>query len=260
MLQELLLNMSFVVGVFIVILSAIEFNKQQLITTIQTIQERIYNVWKITAVLVGILLLNSYARDHAYVISQQYGFRVTGVVSRYEEPVIMFIQDLAFEELTMYFSYIYVYGYAALLIFPVIAYFVLRDTDYLGRLLTSYALNYSIGLVFYVTILLYGPRNVWTDIVTLYNFQPEMQYITREVNDNTNLFPSLHTSLSTTVILFAYKTRDNYKYWFFIATIIGTSVILSTVYLGIHWAVDIIGGIILGVSCFVVGSSLWDST
>lgn len=260
MIQELIFNMSFVVGVLTLLISATEFSKQQIITALQTFKDRIKNVWKISVLLIAVLLFNSYARDYTYIISQQYGIRLTGVVSKFEQPIIMSIQDIAFEELTMYFSYVYVYGYATLLIFPVIAYFVLDSTDYLKKLLTSYILNYSIGLVFYVAILLYGPRNVWTDIVTLYNFQPEMQYITREVNDNTNLFPSLHTSLSTTVMLFAYKTKDQYTYWFFIATIIGTSVILSTVYLGIHWTFDVIGGIVLGVGCFFAGSYLQNNT
>jgi len=64
---------------------------------------------------------------------------------------------------------------------------------------------------------------------------PEYQYLTREVNTSTNVFPSLHTSLSATVAAFAWQTRSEFPKWLPVAVVLAASVAISTMYLGIHW-------------------------
>ena len=245
MLRALLVNVSAVVAVMLIIMTAISVSKGQILSLRKDWKRRVKQTAPIAILLVGILLFNSFARDRAFAISRRIGWRPIGPISDYEETIVLAIQDVVIHELTVYFSFIYVYGYAFMLIFPVIAYLVLTDTIHLRKLLTAYSVNYMVGIVFYTLVLLYGPRNTFTDLVTLYEFQPEMQYITREVNDNTNVFPSLHTSLSATIAIFAYRTRDAYPVWNVVALILAASVAISTVYLAIHWVVDVIAGLIL---------------
>lgn len=245
MLRALLVNVSAVVAVMLIIMTAISVSKGQILSLRKDWKRRVKQTAPIAILLVGILLFNSFARDRVFAISRRIGWRPIGPISDYEETIVLAIQDVVVHELTVYFSFIYVYGYAFMLIFPVIAYLVLTDTIHLRKLLTAYSVNYVVGIVFYTLVLLYGPRNTFTDLVTLYEFQPEMQYITREVNDNTNVFPSLHTSLSATIAIFAYRTRDSYPIWNVVALILAASVAISTVYLAIHWVVDVIAGLIL---------------
>ena len=245
MLRALLVNVSAVVAVMLIIMTAISVSKGQILSLRKDWKRRVKQTAPIAILLVGILLFNSFARDRVFEISRRIGWRPIGPISDYEETIVLAIQDVVVHELTVYFSFIYVYGYAFMLIFPVIAYLVLTDTIHLRKLLTAYSVNYVVGIVFYTLVLLYGPRNTFTDLVTLYEFQPEMQYITREVNDNTNVFPSLHTSLSATIAIFAYRTRDSYPIWNVVALILAASVAISTVYLAIHWVVDVIAGLIL---------------
>ncbi|QZA87851.1 phosphatase PAP2 family protein [Salinarchaeum sp. IM2453] len=245
MLRALLVNVSAVVAVMLIIMTAISVSKGQILSLRKDWKRRVKQTAPIAILLVGILLFNSFARDRVFAVSRRIGWRPIGPISDYEETIILAIQDVVIHELTVYFSFIYVYGYAFMLIFPVIAYLVLTDTIHLRKLLTAYSVNYMVGIVFYTLVLLYGPRNTFTDLVTLYEFQPEMQYITREVNDNTNVFPSLHTSLSATIAIFAYRTRDAYPVWNVVALILAASVAISTVYLAIHWVVDVIAGLIL---------------
>lgn len=245
MLRALLVNVSAVVAVMLMIMTAISVSKGQILSLRKDWKRRVKQTAPIAVLLVGILLFNSFARDRVFAVSRRIGWRPIGPISDYEETIILAIQDVVIHELTVYFSFIYVYGYAFMLIFPVIAYLVLTDTIHLRKLLTAYSVNYMVGIVFYTLVLLYGPRNTFTDLVTLYEFQPEMQYITREVNDNTNVFPSLHTSLSATIAIFAYRTRDAYPVWNVVALILAASVAISTVYLAIHWVVDVIAGLIL---------------
>ncbi|MDZ7730656.1 MAG: phosphatase PAP2 family protein [Natrialbaceae archaeon] len=81
----------------------------------------------------------------------------------------------------------------------------------------------------------------------LYDSYPTYQYLTSEVNRNTNVFPSLHASLATTVALFAVRTREFYPRWVPIAIFLAISVSVSTMYLAIHWATDVIAGVALAV-------------
>ena len=68
---------------------------------------------------------------------------------------------------------------------------------------------------------------------------------TVHINSNTNVFPSLHASLSITVLLLAWTTRAEFPRWVVLAAVLAGSVVLSTMALGIHWATDVVAGIAL---------------
>ncbi|MWV63612.1 phosphatase PAP2 family protein [Halorubrum sp. JWXQ-INN 858] len=202
--------------------------------------------------LLAVLIASAVGRGALQTVSEVIAFRLTGTIYAIEGPFVAWLQaTYVTPELTFYFSWIYIYGYVFLLTFPFIAYAALPGTAALKRLIAAYALNYGIGLVFYTLILAYGPRNVMPDVVTslLYTFNPDFQALTSEVNENTNVFPSLHTSLAMTVATFGVLTRREYPAWAVISVWIAVSVMVSTMYLGIHWLVDVIGGIGLALGC-----------
>ncbi|GAB7092652.1 hypothetical protein JCM18237_29230 [Halorubrum luteum] len=215
------------------------------------------------AVLVGVVVLSAVGRGPLQTVSEIVGVRLTGTIYALEGEFVAWVQaTFVAPELTIYFSWVYVYGYVFLLVFPFIAYGALSDTTTLRRLLLAYALNYGIGLVIYTLVLAYGPRNVMPDVVTslLYTFDPDFQVLTAEVNEHTNVFPSLHTSLAVTAGLFAALTWEEYPAWTPIAVWLALSVTVSTMYLGIHWLVDVIGGIGLAVACVYLSHRLVEPT
>ena len=59
-----------------------------------------------------------------------------------------------------------------------------------------------------------------------------------------NCFPSMHTSVAFAVLLLARREQSRAFRWMMIAYC--TSIIVSTVYLEIHWLADVAGGILLG--------------
>jgi len=201
------------------------------------------------AVLAGVLGINSVVREVGVEISWLIGWNITGEIYAIEGNLVPAIQSFAHPWLTTYFSLIYVYGYVFLLTFPLVAYLVLEDMEWFRTTAIAYALNYAIGLVMYLLFIAYGPRNLLPDLTEplLYTNWPSSQFLVSEVNANTNVFPSLHTSLSVTVIVLAYRTRRVYPRWLPIATLVGGSVVVSTMYLAIHWGLDVLAGIGLGV-------------
>jgi len=202
-------------------------------------------------VLVVVLALNSAVRDSSVEISRIIGLNITDTIYAIEGEFVAVIQSFETELLTTYFSVIYVYGYAFLLVFPLLAYAALSERATLKRLVAAYSLNYFLGLALYIIFIAYGPRAYGADLFAnlLYDTDAQYQFLTTEVNDPANVFPSLHTSLSATVAMFAYKTREEYPYWLAIAAVLAVSVIISTMYLGIHWATDVVAGIALAAIC-----------
>jgi len=207
-------------------------------------RDRLREVAPYLLALGGVLLVNSATRELAPEVSWVIGWNVTSTIYAIEGEFVAALQSIAVPPLTAYFSFVYVYGYVFLLVFPLLAYFTLEETRYLRETCVAYAINYGLGLVLYVAFIAYGPRNLIPDVVDplLYTNWPQSKLLTTQVNTNTNVFPSLHSSLSITVALLAYRTRDLYPRWTGLAVIVAGSVIVSTMYLGIHWLVDVIAG------------------
>lgn len=230
--------------------------------TARSIRTRIRAVGPSLALLAVVLVVNSILRDIGGNLSWLIGINITGYIHAIEGAFVADIQSLASPGLTTYFSVIYVYGYAFLLLCPVVVYLALDDPRPLRELTIAYTLNYVIGLVFYVLFVSYGPRNMIADQVQplLYTDWPRSQLLTSQINRNTNVFPSLHSSLSTTVAVLAYKTRQTYPAWPVIAVPVAVSVIIATMYLGIHWGTDVVTGIALGVFSVVAAERIIDQS
>ncbi|WP_436907362.1 phosphatase PAP2 family protein [Halosimplex marinum] len=205
--------------------------------------------------LVVVLAVNGVVRDVGVEISWLIGVNITGAIHALEGGFVAWVQSFAAPPLTTYFSAVYVFGYAFLLTFPVVAYLACRNDRPVRTLLVAYAVNYALGLVCYVLFVSYGPRNVTPEAVDslLYAHWPQAQLLTGRVNRNTNVFPSLHTSLSVTVALVAYHYRDIFPRWYPVATALAASIGVSTMYLGIHWATDVVAGAALAAVAVAVG-------
>ncbi|ELY99916.1 PA-phosphatase-like phosphoesterase [Natrialba chahannaoensis JCM 10990] len=258
MLTQVLLQLVVVVTLMVLVSIAVFVGRYRLRDTRLEWRARIRAAAPVSALLAAVLLFNSVARQYGPDVSWIIHWNLTWPIYDVEGEFILWLQSFEAPAITAYFSFIYIYGYVFLLVFPVIAYFALSNTRPLRELLTAYTLNYVLGLGLYVFIVAYGPRNMMPELVDalLYDTYPQYQHLTRQVNRNTNVFPSLHTSLAATVMFLAFRTRAIYPKWFLLATGLGVSIAISTMYLGIHWAIDVAAGIVLAYICVALAHVL----
>jgi len=214
------------------------------------------------AVLAGVLAVNSVVRDIGVELSWLIGINITRYIFLLESELVAVIQSIATPALTAYFGFVYVFGYTFLLTFPVLAYLLTEGPRPLRVLFTAYILNYGFGLACYVLFVAYGPRNFMPELVEplLYTAWPQSQLLVQQVNTNTNVFPSLHTSLSVTVALVAVRFRGIYPRWAPVAVLLAASVVFSTMYLGIHWATDVVAGAAVGWASVVFAERVGDGS
>lgn len=209
--------------------------------------------------LAVVLLLNSVIRNAAGELSWLIGWNITAQLEAIEGGFVTLVQSTQTELLTTYFAYLYIYGYVVLLVFPLFAYLALDDRQRFRQLVAAYGLNYLLGLGCYILFIAYGPRNVHLAENLLYGPFPHFEFLTTEVNSPTNVFPSLHTSLSATAAIFALKTHGEYPRWTPIAVWLAGSIILSTMYLGVHWATDVVAGLVLAATAVILAERYVDS-
>lgn len=254
--MELVTVLASVVAVGVVLLAVttvVCIDRRQLRTLRRELYSRLRLATPAIALLACVLAANSLIRRTAQRLSWLIGFEITALIHRIEGDFVASLQTVATPELTAYFSIIYVYGYVFLLVFPFVAYLALSDQRPLHELAIAYAANYGLGLCCYLLFIAYGPRNLDVAQQLMYDVYPSSRLLTSAVNANTNVFPSLHTSLSVTVLLFAWRTREAYPRWLAIAAVVGTSIVVSTMYLGIHWAIDVVAGTALGAASYWIG-------
>ncbi|AGB15104.1 membrane-associated phospholipid phosphatase [Halovivax ruber XH-70] len=207
------------------------------------------------------LLAKFLTSEYSVRLSQRIGWNITDEIYAVEGEFVAVLQRVVPDVTVEVFSALYMFGFPYLLATAPILYVTMSSLRRFKELLVAYLLNYVVGgVALYTLFIAYGPRNHLDSVEGLmYDFYPQTQDLTAAIADNTNVFPSLHTSLSVVVLLFAWRTRREFPKWFVLAAILVSGVVFSTMYLGIHWAIDVVAGIVLALwsvaaAEYIVGS------
>lgn len=147
---------------------------------------------------------------------------------------------IANEHLDKAFVWIYNYGFVLSLWICIVRSFWTRSIKkMMSYALSGHLLQFPLILPFYNLILL---REVW-----FVNGQPDL--LGRKFADQNellvnvmNCFPSMHTSISFAMLLLALREKD--KLFKLIMVPYCASIIFSTLYLQIHWLIDVIAGML----------------
>lgn len=143
--------------------------------------------------------------------------------------------------LTAYFQWIYANGFTLPVLIPVLRSFFAKDwIKMLHYELSAHVLQFLLIFPFYLTIKV---NEVWWVLGA-----PDGMNRNLSASDAAvvvmNCFPSMHTSVAFAMLLLAWREKD--RLFRIIWTVFGFSVIYSTMYLGIHWVIDVLGGLLLG--------------
>jgi membrane-associated phospholipid phosphatase len=246
-----------IVAVFLEVVAVLSFmltvslsvvvGPDRLWTALNDLPDRLRMAARPIGLLVAVLAINSQVRTTGVDLSWIIGYNITQLLYSIEGTVVATLQSAVPGWLTLYFGYVYVYGYAFLLVFPLLAGLVAAERRYLRHTAFAYIINYTIGMFCYLLFVSYGPRNYAIVEPLLFDMLPRFQLLTSQVNANTNVFPSLHTSLSVTVALLAIRDHETFPKWTPVAVVLAVSIVLSTMILGIHWATDVVAGTVLAV-------------
>lgn len=156
--------------------------------------------------------------------------------------------------LTEYMQWVYAYGFTLSYWICVIRAFFTKDVARMGRYsLAGYLLQVPLILPFYNTILL---QEVWfvqgTPDLLERGLSGAAEYATV-----LNCFPSMHTSIAFAGLLLS--LRESNRWYKTLLCIYCVSIIASTMYLKIHWVIDVIAGMLFAYLCvkladWIVGS------
>jgi tRNA nucleotidyltransferase (CCA-adding enzyme) len=154
--------------------------------------------------------------------------------------------------LLYYFIFFYLIVYTFVLWF-IPSLFLLADKEWH----TKFALLfYPVMWVIQLPFLLFFPV---TNVYKYFGLQSALELIIPGVETSyysitsiNNCFPSLHIGFAVAVTVITFFSDNKRLKW--IIPIFSLSVILATIYLAIHWLIDVIGGIALAL---IVGWLLW---
>jgi membrane-associated phospholipid phosphatase len=255
---EVAIIVGFVVLLGTVLTCVVCLDRESAATAVDTLGQRLVTVSPYLGLTALFFLVRRLTNDATITISEEIGFRITDWIYGVEGLVVEQMQNLTPDPLIPVFSGFYMFGFAYLLITPIVLYLLTPALRPLKELLVAYVLNYLSGGILYMIFIAYGPRVYVSEHVDglLYDLFPESQELTAAVSSNTDVFPSLHTSLSVIVLLFAWQTREIQPNWFPISAFVATGVVLSTMILGIHWVIDVVAGVILAVCCVLAARYL----
>ncbi|BAU29257.1 PAP2 superfamily protein [Aneurinibacillus soli] len=145
------------------------------------------------------------------------------------------------EWFTIFMRWVYGYGFSLALWVSVIRSLMTRDLDKMLRyVLSSHTMQLPIIVPFYTLVML---QEVWYVLGEPDGMARGFTHAQAQLWVM-NCFPSMHTSVSFAILLLALREKGSIFRWV-MATYCGL-VIFSTLYLEIHWVLDVIAGMVLG--------------
>ncbi|UJF31973.1 phosphatase PAP2 family protein [Paenibacillus hexagrammi] len=171
----------------------------------------------------------------------------TKSIYRIEGDFVATIQHLFQNDVLTYISsYFYVVVFPSVMIASIGIYTFQKNYKLFFAICYALMINYMIAIPFY---LFFPVNEVWyfhpnVDLLITHVF-PTFEQDYRPLSGLDNCFPSLHTSISVSMAIIAFKNRSTF--WKYFVPCSSAFIIFSIFYLGIHWLSDMSAGVLLGV-------------
>ncbi|QWC20407.1 phosphatase PAP2 family protein [Halorubrum sp. 2020YC2] len=234
---------------------------RQVSRAVTDVDDRLREVAPYLGAALALLAAKQITQGYRLRLSRALDWNITDELYALEGGFVASLQRLTPDAALELFTVSYMVGFAFLLVAAPVTYSLSagHGQRYLKELLVAYMLNYAVGTLCYTLFISYGPRNYLESVSGLmYQIYPQTQDLTAAVASNTNVFPSLHTSLSVAVLAVAWRSRRTHPRWTPAAAAVAAAVVFSTMYLGIHWLTDVAVGVVLGVGSVYAATRIVD--
>lgn len=203
--------------------------------------------------MVGVLLLNSW--ELKWEEAMNYNVDFTPWLFKLEGYFIQNFQTFFYSPwLNVVCAIFYVIVFQGLIIASLAIYASDKNKVSMYATCCTVMINYIVAIPFY----LFVPVNeVWSFApsgTTFYMLEvfPQFNQVYRQFSGIDNCFPSLHTSISVSMAILAYRSGN--KLWRVIAILSAVIIVFSTLYFAIHWLSDMIAGLILATVATTLGT------
>jgi membrane-associated phospholipid phosphatase len=138
-------------------------------------------------------------------------------------------------------GWIYENGFDMVVWIPVVRSLLAFDAPKMARYaLGAHLLQFPMIMPFYTV---FRVDEVWSVLGHPDLLQRGWDDATR-LNIGANCFPSMHTSVAYAILLLGLRERS--QAFRVLMTVYSTSIIFSTMYMEVHWIVDVVAGVALG--------------
>ncbi|KUP22727.1 phosphoesterase PA-phosphatase [Paenibacillus sp. DMB5] len=207
---------------------------------------RSYKFLLIVAGMISVLTLNKY--ELQIEKKMHLGSDFTSFIFGLEGHFVQHVQQLFYAPwLTPVIVFFYIFMLQSVLGASLGVYLLDKNRVMLYATCYTIMLVYAVAIPFY----LYFPVNeVWAYApagvrFTMLDVFPRFEQEYRPLSGLNNCFPSLHTAISVSTAILAYRSGN--RRWMAITTVSAALIVFGIFYLGIHWLTDMIGGTILAV-------------
>ncbi|WP_239004540.1 phosphatase PAP2 family protein [Paenibacillus tepidiphilus] len=196
--------------------------------------------------MVGILALNKFELQIEHRLNLHTDF--TPFVFGIEGHFVRLVQELFYSPwLTPVIVFFYIFMLQSVLAASLGVYLLDKNRIMLYASCYAIILNYAIAIPFFLyypvnEVWAYAPAGVRFVMLDVF---PRFETEYRPLSGLNNCFPSLHTAISLSTALLAYRSGN--RRWMAITSVSAAFIIFGIFYLGIHWLSDMLGGALLAV-------------
>jgi membrane-associated phospholipid phosphatase len=246
-----LFTLATLVGLVVGLYVFANFKNLKLRDMITGIKENWKFIFVLALILVAIVIENkthdfvygAIGKDYTHAI---YSLSFNGAI---EEAIQTGLRCVAAD---WFFICIYLYSFTFVLFFTPLLYSIRNDKPRMKQYTLALVINYAILIPFYLFFAVRTPG--FYELTSphmepvLYS-HPNLLRIINVVDPLDNCFPSGHVSVPLTIVLLLLPIRKNIEYrrFAYFMTTLTVLIILSVLYLGIHWTADIVSGILLAI-------------
>jgi membrane-associated phospholipid phosphatase len=149
-------------------------------------------------------------------------------------------------------AWIYENGFDIVVWIPVLRSLLAFDAKKMARYaLSAHLVQFPMIMPFYATIRV---DEVWS-VLGHSDLLQRGWTDEQRLSIGANCFPSMHTSVAFAVMLLALREKS---VWFrYMMVVYSTSIILSTMYMEVHWVIDVLAGLALGYAAVKLVDKAW---